>query len=157
MSRQVIFAPSFRAASITTVHTYASKISSAAGAEPICGEFIRDAGLFQATRSRGRRSQRSGSACHGSERTAMNGCDHAAHIAMCSILYRNTPSRGLICGLGSSALDPKVGEKKWPLRKPRSAHTGFVRAWQRRASTAVVRTHRLQGQNALMGNVLSIR
>ena len=30
----------------------------------------------------------------------------------------------------------EVGRKKWPLRKPRSVHIQFVRAWQRRASTA---------------------
>lgn len=76
--------------------------------------------------------------CHGKNGQRRDR-EHAANLAMCSILHRNSFSRSLLFGLGSSAIDPQLGEHKWIVPKPRNVRTRFVRARPRRANTAARR------------------
>lgn len=55
-------------------------------------------------------------------------CRSVSHLEMCSFLHGSTFPRCLRYRLGLLAVDPKLGEKKWRLRMPRSVHTSFVRA-----------------------------
>jgi len=44
-----------------------------------------------------------------------SGCDAMIQFEVCSFRYRNICVWRLTCGLGSSAVEPKLGEEKWKL------------------------------------------
>jgi hypothetical protein len=59
---------------------------------------------------------------------AVYGCDYATNIGDVFLSVQKYVFLVTNIGLGLSALDAKLGEKKWPMRTPRSVHTQFVRA-----------------------------
>src|SRR5450759_1466219 len=63
----------------------------------------------------------------GSQRDChLQGATARTTIARCSFLHRNTLSWRLAFGLGSSDLDPKLGGKKWLLRKLKSVPVSYT-------------------------------